>query len=95
MTPAGLAVINAAKADGSWTALDAVENLEEPDDLVQALTNYPEARPYWDAFPPGVRKQILYWISSAKRPDTRARRVDETARLASENIRAAQWPRTT
>jgi len=93
MTPAGLAVIEAAQADGSWTALDAVENMEEPDDLVRALAASPHARTHWDGFPPGVRKQILQWIATAKRPDTRARRIDETARLASKNIRANQWER--
>jgi len=42
-TPAGLAKVEAAKADGSWTALDAVENLEVPDDLRKALGQMPNA----------------------------------------------------
>jgi uncharacterized protein YdeI (YjbR/CyaY-like superfamily) len=44
-----------------------------------------------DVFPPGVRRGILQWIASAKKPETDARRVEDTARLAARNIRANQW----
>jgi uncharacterized protein YdeI (YjbR/CyaY-like superfamily) len=91
MTPAGLAKIEAAQADGSWTLLDAVENLEIPDDLAAALDQYPDARVHFDAFPRSARRGILEWIAQAKRPETRANRVAETARLAQENERANQW----
>ena len=59
--------------------------------LAAALRGVNGSRAYWDAFPPGVRKQILEWINTARRPETRAKRVAETARLAGENIRANQW----
>jgi uncharacterized protein YdeI (YjbR/CyaY-like superfamily) len=91
MAPAGLAKIEAAKQDGSWTALDAVENLEVPDDLKTGLTAYPSASANWEAFPRSVKRGILEWIANAKTPATRAKRVDETARLAAENRRANQW----
>ena len=91
MAPAGLAKVEAAQADGSWNALDAVEALELPVDLEQALTVDPAAQRYWDAFPRSVKRGILEWIASAKTPSTRARRVDETVRLAAENRRANQW----
>jgi uncharacterized protein YdeI (YjbR/CyaY-like superfamily) len=91
MTPAGLAKVEAAKRDGSWTALDAVEALEVPPDLAQALAGYPEAERHFAAFPRSVKRSILEWIAAAKRPETRARRVEETARLAAENKRANQW----
>lgn len=90
MAPAGLAKVEAAKADGSWNALDAVEALEVPLDLEQAFAAFPEARRYWDAFPRSVKRGILEWISTAKRPETRAKRIEETARLATENRRANQ-----
>ena len=67
MTDAGLAPIEAAKADGSWQALDRSDALEEPDDLLAAFERHRGSRAEWDAFPPGVRKQILEWIYSAKR----------------------------
>ena len=91
MTPVGLAKIEAAKADGSWTALDAVEDLEIPVDLATALAEYPNAATNFDAFPRSVKRAILEWIATAKRVATRAKRVTETARLAEQNIRANQW----
>lgn len=91
MTPAGLAKIEAAKQDGSWNALDAVEALEIPSDLAEALASYVSAAANFDAFPRSVKRGILEWIVSAKKPETRAQRVAETARLAQDNIRANQW----
>lgn len=91
MRPAGLAVVEAAKADGSWSALDAVEALIEPADLAAALDAAPAAREHWDGFSPSSRKALLQWIVTAKRPETRARRIDETARLAAAGKKANQW----
>ncbi|HEX6042749.1 YdeI/OmpD-associated family protein [Longimicrobium sp.] len=90
IAPPGLAKIEAARADGSWSLLDASEALEVPADLEQALASYPDAARYFHAFPPSVRKQILQWITLAKKPETRAARIAETARLANENVRANQ-----
>ncbi len=91
LTEAGQAAIDRAKADGTWDALDEVENLVEPDDLAVALDSSPDARRHWDAFPPSTRRGILEWILSAKRPETRARRIADTAEAAAENVRANQW----
>ena len=91
MTPAGLTKIEAAKQDGYWTKLDRVEELEIPLDLEQALGGYAEARKHFESFPRSVKRAILEWITIAKRPETRARRVEETSRLAAENRRANQW----
>ena len=88
MTDAGRAAIERAKANGSWSALDDVENLVEPAELRAALDADPEARRHWDAFPRSAKRGILEWISAAKRPETREKRVAETARLAAENVRA-------
>jgi uncharacterized protein YdeI (YjbR/CyaY-like superfamily) len=91
MHPAGLAKVQQAKADGSWNSLDGVEELEIPEDLRVALASYPLAATYFEAFPRSVMRGILEWILVAKKPETRANRVSETARLANENIRANQW----
>ena len=91
MTPAGQRVIDAAKADGSWSRLDDVDNFVVPDDLADALDSHPPAREHWDAFPRSVRRSILEWIMQAKRDTTRAARIEETARLAQQNERANQW----
>jgi uncharacterized protein YdeI (YjbR/CyaY-like superfamily) len=90
MRPAGLAAVAAAVADGSWTVLDAVEDLIEPDELAAALDAVPAARESWDEFSPSARKGILQWIATAKRPETRAKRISETVRLAAEGRRANQ-----
>lgn len=89
MTPAGMAVIEAAKADGSWEAIDDVEDMTVPDDLAAALAEDPLALAFWDALPPGQRKLSLYRINGAKRPETRAKRIAETVRAAREGRR--QW----
>lgn len=91
MAPAGLAKIEAAKVDGSWTKLDAVEMLEVPADLAAELAKYGEAAAHFEAFPRSVRRGILEWIVQAKKAETRSRRIEETARLAAENKRANQW----
>ena len=91
VTPAGLAVIEAAKADGSWTKLDEVEELVEPDDLAAALDAAPAARASWDAFPRSAKRGILEWIAQAKRAETRAARVEQTVAEAREGRRANQW----
>jgi uncharacterized protein YdeI (YjbR/CyaY-like superfamily) len=91
MTSAGQAVIDQAKADGSWTTIDGAESAEVPPDLSACFLVYPGSEERFLAFPTGARKAILQWISLAKRPETRARRIDETARLAQQNIRANQW----
>ena len=93
MSEAGSRAVAVAQADGSWTALDDVENLVVPDDLGAALDAAPPARAEWDGFPPSTRRGILEWILNAKRDATRAGRVEETVRLAREGKRANQWPR--
>jgi uncharacterized protein YdeI (YjbR/CyaY-like superfamily) len=91
MQPSGLAAVEAAKTNGAWSALDAVEELREPDELVVALDETPHARESWDAFPRSTKRAILEWIDAAKRPETRAARIRTTADEASANRRANQW----
>jgi uncharacterized protein YdeI (YjbR/CyaY-like superfamily) len=88
LAPAGLAAIEAAKENGSWSALDAVERLEEPPELTAALDAEATARENWNAFSPSSRKAILWWIVSAKRPETRAKRIEQTVRMAEKGLRA-------
>jgi uncharacterized protein YdeI (YjbR/CyaY-like superfamily) len=91
MMPAGQAKVDAAKRDGTWEKLDAVEDLTSPPDLVAALASYAGAAEHWEAFPRSVKRGILEWIIQAKRAETRQKRVEETARLAANNQRANQW----
>jgi uncharacterized protein YdeI (YjbR/CyaY-like superfamily) len=91
MHSTGLATIEAAKMNGSWQTLDAIEALQMPTELEKALSKSNAARKYFDAFPASVRKQLFWWIASAKREETQKRRVEETVSLAEKNIRANQY----
>ncbi len=91
MVEAGLKMVEIAQQNGSWTALDAVEQLLIPEDLQQALQQNQAAQQYFEAFPPSVKRGILEWILNAKRPETRQKRIAETVRLAAKNIRANQY----
>ncbi|HKX73853.1 MAG TPA: YdeI/OmpD-associated family protein [Acidimicrobiia bacterium] len=88
MTPAGLAVVEAAKASGAWTALDQANQLLEPDDLLEALAANPQAEAKWRGFTPSARKALLAWITTARRPETRARRIAQTVEEAAAGRRA-------
>lgn len=74
MTPWGSTVVEAARADGSWTLLDAVTALIVPDDLGAALAEE-GLREAWDGLAPSVRRGALEQLLTAKRPATRARRI--------------------
>jgi len=90
MQPAGRVAIDDAKRNGTWSLLDDVENLFVPDDLAAEFDSLPPAREHWDTFPPSVRRGMLQWIVLAKRPETRARRVQQVAEAASRGERAKQ-----
>lgn len=81
MTPAGMAKVEEAQRNGSWNTMEEVEDLVVPDDLAQALADRPPARESFDALSSSRRKQLLAWIKFAKRPQTRAERIDETVLL--------------
>lgn len=90
MAAPGLARVDMATADGSWDFLNDVDRLEKPQDLIEALARCAPASDHFDAFPPSTRRGILDWIKQARTPETRARRIEETARLARINQRANQ-----
>jgi uncharacterized protein YdeI (YjbR/CyaY-like superfamily) len=82
MSPAGLAKVDAAKKDGSWNTLDYVEALKLPTDLAQALEMQPTATEGFEQFTSSVKKQVLWWIQSAKTQRTRAKRIARTIEAA-------------
>lgn len=83
MAPAGLAAIEAAKANGSWNTLDEIDALVVPDDVREALAAEPGALEGFEGLTESRRKMALFWIASAKRPETRARRLAETVAAAA------------
>jgi len=88
MHPAGLAKIERAKKDGSWSFLDDVEALILPEDLRLAFEAKAIALNNWENFPRSAKRGILEWIKNAKKPTIRAKRIAETVDKAAQNIRA-------
>src|SRR5215207_9185121 len=78
MREPGLRAIETAKANGSWSALDDVEALVIPDDLAVAFAESPGAREAFNRLSRTNRRNILQWIATAKRPQTRAKRIAVT-----------------
>lgn len=85
MTEAGLAKIEVAKQNGSWNTLDAIEALIIPDDLKLALAANETANKYFEALSRSAKKNILLSIESAKRPETRSKRIEKAITLIMEN----------
>jgi uncharacterized protein YdeI (YjbR/CyaY-like superfamily) len=85
MTAVGLEKIEAAKRDGSWNKLDAIDDLEVPADLTEALADNQKAYDNFMAFSNSSKKIIVYWIEEAKRTETRKKRIGKTVSLAEEN----------
>jgi uncharacterized protein YdeI (YjbR/CyaY-like superfamily) len=76
MRPAGLAAIEAAKADGRWDrAYDSPATAEVPDDFRAAMRRYPAAARFFDSLGSSQRFPFLYRIQTAVKPETRARRI--------------------
>lgn len=88
MTDAGRRAVEVAKANGWWTILDPVEDLIEPDDLAAALDAVPAARAAWGGFPVTARKQMLFWVITAAKPETRATRIATIVAKAERGERA-------
>lgn len=91
MTKAGFASVETAKENGSWTLLDDVEALIVPKDLNEALMKLKRASDHFDAFSKSTKKILLYWVISAKRAETRQKRILEIAQNAEENMVPKQF----
>jgi uncharacterized protein YdeI (YjbR/CyaY-like superfamily) len=88
MTPAGQAMIDLAKKTGTWSASEEIDKMVIPPDLQKQLNKNKAALKNFTAFPPSSKKLILYWITSAKTPETRNKRIENTVALAAVNERA-------
>ncbi len=77
MQPAGLRHVNLAKDDGRWEAAYASQRtITIPDDFARALTGNPQAKEFFDALDSANRYAILWRIQTAKKPETRAARIN-------------------
>ena len=89
MMAAGFTKIELAKINGSWDTLNAsdlhADNNTMPFDLEKALNKNKAALSNFKSFSPSYRKQFLFWVDSAKRPETREARIRQTVLMATAN----------
>jgi uncharacterized protein YdeI (YjbR/CyaY-like superfamily) len=84
MKPAGLAEVERARADGRWApAYEGSRTAEVPADLAAALARNPRARAFFDALDGANRYAILWRVQNAKKPETRARRIEQFVALCA------------
>ncbi|MDX1349883.1 MAG: YdeI/OmpD-associated family protein [Putridiphycobacter sp.] len=91
MTAEGYKSIEVAKENGSWTILDDVEALVLPPDLKEALSNSNRAVAFYENLSKSAKKILLHWVISAKRPETRQKRIVEIVDNAQENLKPKQF----
>lgn len=91
MTQAGYKSIEVAKENGSWTLLDEVEDLKIPKDLEKAFKTKKGSKAFFLSLSKSVRKAILQWLTLAKRPETRQKRITEIVTLAGQKLKPKQF----
>lgn len=91
MSQAGFESIAIAKENGSWTILDSVEELAIPEDLETAFEAYEGSKDFFTSLSKSAKKMILYWLVSAKRQETRQKRINEVAELAAQKLKPKQF----
>ncbi|MCF8277620.1 MAG: YdeI/OmpD-associated family protein [Flavobacteriales bacterium] len=91
MTKAGIACIEIAKQNGSWSILDEVEEVTIPDDLEAAFEKYPGSKKFFMSLSRSVRKRMLHWIVMAKREETRQKRITEVVGCTGQGIRPMRF----
>ncbi len=91
MKEAGFKSIEIAKENGSWTILDEVEALVIPEDLKSGFKKYKGSIEYFNSLSKSVKKQLLYWIVSAKRMETRQKRILEIVENAGQKMKPKQF----
>ena len=90
MTPVGMALVEEAKRRGTWDEAASGRLEVTPPDLEAALAEVPAAQGHWAAWAPSHRRQYIYWVLDAKRPETRVRRVADVVRRAAAGIRPGE-----
>jgi uncharacterized protein YdeI (YjbR/CyaY-like superfamily) len=90
MHPAGAAVVEAARRDGSWDRLRETEDGTPPTDLAQALAAG-RARSGWDGLSLSVRRRALESLLAAKRPETRTKRIARIVAASAQGADPTAW----
>jgi uncharacterized protein YdeI (YjbR/CyaY-like superfamily) len=85
MHPAGLAEVEKAKADGRWeAAYDSPKDMQVPQDFLDALEQYPEAKEFFATLNRSNTYAIAFKLNTAKKPETRARRFEQLLSMLRE-----------
>jgi len=77
MQAPGLDQVRAAKADGRWENAYSISEMQVPDDFLLALESKPKAKQFFETLPKSSRSIIAYGLTSAKKPETRQRRLEK------------------
>lgn len=86
MQPAGLAQVERAKADGRWdAAYDSPSNIGVQEDFQAALDQNPAAKEFFSTLNGSNRYAVLYRIQTARKPETRAARIQKLVEMLSRN----------
>jgi len=85
MRPAGLREVERAQADGRWeAAYDSQTSISVPEDLLLAMEKNAAARGFFETLDSRNRYAILYRIQEARKPETRARRIENFVTMLSQ-----------
>jgi uncharacterized protein YdeI (YjbR/CyaY-like superfamily) len=92
MQPAGLALVNAAKADGRWLAAYSISNDNEiPEDFLEAVESSKKSngktKEFFDTLSKSSRNIIAYGLTSAKKEETHKKRFDKFLAMLEDNVR--------
>ncbi|MBK8686465.1 MAG: YdeI/OmpD-associated family protein [Bacteroidetes bacterium] len=93
MTKAGFEIVEKAEQNGSWTILDEAEALIIPIDLEKEFETRPNAKQYFLTLSRSDKRNILQWLTLAKRQETRQKRITEIVELANQNLKPPQFRR--
>lgn len=91
MHQAGCEMIDIAKQNGTWDALNEIEKIVLPEDFKLLLDKNKTAFEHWENFSRSSKRGILEWIINARKPETRKKRMEETVSLAEKNIKANHY----
>jgi uncharacterized protein YdeI (YjbR/CyaY-like superfamily) len=91
MAQAGYDSVEIAKQNGSWSILDGVEEIVIPKDLDKAFKLHPGSKDFFVSLSRSIKKMMLHWVVTAKRPETREKRINEIAELTAQKKKPKQF----
>jgi uncharacterized protein YdeI (YjbR/CyaY-like superfamily) len=88
MQAAGLRQVEAAKADGRWeAAYESQRTIGVPEDLQAELDKHPAARAFFETLDSANRYAVLYRVTTAKKPETRAAKIVKLVEMLERNVK--------